>query len=131
MGWCPFGFLKFYNVYYQEGFIREDTMKIFISWSKQKSHEMAIVFRDWLPSVIQSLEPFVSSEEIDKGTRWNNEIAQELETCSFGILCVTDENLEESWLMFEAGALSKKIKNSFVCPILLGIQRSDVKGPLV
>lgn len=106
-------------------------MKIFISWSKQKSHEVAIVLRDWLPSVIQSLEPFVSSEEIDKGSRWSTEIAQELEDCSFGILCITEENLEEPWLMFEAGALSKKISNSYVCPFLLGIQRSDVKGPLV
>lgn len=106
-------------------------MKIFISWSKQKSHEVAITLRDWLPSVIQSLEPFVSSEEIDKGVRWNNEIAQELEACSFGILCITEDNLEEPWLMFEAGALSKKINSSFVCPFLLGIQRSEVKGPLV
>ena len=106
-------------------------MKVFISWSKPKSHEVALILRDWLPSVIQSLEPFVSSEEIDKGTRWGTEIAEELEKCSLGILCVTEENLEEPWLMFEAGALSKKIRNSYVCPFLLGVQRSDVKGPLV
>lgn len=106
-------------------------MKVFISWSKPKSHEVALILRDWLPSVIQSLEPFVSSEEIDKGTRWGTEIAEELEKCSLGILCVTEENLQEPWLMFEAGALSKKIRNSFVCPFLLGVQRSDVKGPLV
>ena len=104
---------------------------MFISWSKPKSHEVALILRDWLPSVIQSREPFVSSEEIDKGARWGAEIAEELEKCSLGILCVTEENLQEPWLMFEAGALSKRINNSFVCPFLLGVQRSDVKGPLV
>ena len=42
-------------------------MKVFISWSGNKSHKVAMIFREWLPSVIQSLEPYVSSEDIDKG----------------------------------------------------------------
>lgn len=41
-------------------------MKVFISWSGNKSHKVAMIFREWLPSVIQSLEPYVSSEDIDK-----------------------------------------------------------------
>ncbi len=105
-------------------------MKIFLSWSKPKSHETALAFREWLPSVIQSIEPYVSSEDINKGTRWSGEIAKELDESSFGILCVTKENLEEPWLMFEAGALSKRLDNAFVYPFLLGVKNSDVKGPL-
>jgi len=106
-------------------------MKVFISWSGNQSHKVALVFRDWLPSVIQSIEPYVSSEDIDKGARWSTDIAKELEDSTFGILCVTKENLEAPWLSFEAGALSKTIDNSFVSPFLFDIKRSEVNGPIL
>ena len=63
-------------------------MKVFISWSGNKSHKVGLVFREWLPAVIQSLEPYVSSEDIDKGARWSSDIAKELEDSTFGILCI-------------------------------------------
>ncbi len=106
-------------------------MKVFLSWSGEKSHKVALVFRDWFPSVIQSLEPYVSSEDIDKGTRWSTDIAKELEDSSFGILCVTKDNLTAPWLTFEAGALSKTMDKSFVSPFLFDIKRSEVDGPIL
>lgn len=106
-------------------------MKVFLSWSGEKSHKVALVFRDWFPSVIQSLVPYVSSEDIDKGTRWSTDIAKELEDSSFGILCVTKENLTAPWLTFEAGALSKTMDKSFVSPFLFDIKRSEVDGPIL
>ena len=106
-------------------------MKVFISWSGNKSHKVGLVFREWLPSVIQSLEPYVSSEDIDKGARWSTDIAKELEDSNFGILCVTKENLHAPWLSFEAGALSKTMDKSFVTPFLFDIKRSEVNGPIL
>jgi len=106
-------------------------MKVFISWSGNKSHKVALVFRDWLPSVIQSIEPYVSSEDIDKGARWSTDIAKELEDSTYGILCVTKDNLDASWLSFEAGALSKTMDKSFVSPFLFDIKRSEVDGPIL
>lgn len=106
-------------------------MKVFISWSGSKSHKVALVFRDWFPSVIQSIEPYVSSEDIDKGARWSSDIAKELENSTFGIICVTKENLDAPWLSFEAGALSKTMEKSFVSPFLFDIKRSEVKGPIL
>lgn len=97
-------------------------MKVFISWSGNKSHHVALVFRDWLPSVIQSIKPYVSSEDIDKGARWSTDIATELENSTFGILCVTKDNINAPWLSFEAGALSKTMDKSFVSPFLFDIR---------
>ena len=106
-------------------------MKVFLSWSGTRSHKVALVFRDWLPSVIQAIVPYVSSEDIDKGARWSTDIAKELEDSTFGILCVTRENINAPWLMFEAGALSKTMDKSFVSPFLFNIKRSEVDGPIL
>lgn len=106
-------------------------MKVFISWSGTKSNKIAMIFRQWLPSVIQSLVPYVSSEDIDKGARWSTDIATELEDSTFGILCVTKENLNAPWLCFEAGALSKTMEKSFVTPFLFDVKQSEVNGPVL
>ena len=106
-------------------------MKVFISWPGELSHRVALIFRDWLPSVIQAIEPYVSSEDIDKGARWSTDISQELEESSYGILCVTKENLDAPWVNFEAGALSKSIDRSRVSPFLFDVRRSEVTGPIL
>lgn len=106
-------------------------MKVFLSWSGLLSHRVALVLRDWLPSVVQAVRPYVSSEDIDKGTRWSTDIAQELEESTFGIICITQENVDAPWINFEAGALSKTIDKSYVSPFLFGIKRSEIQGPLL
>lgn len=104
------------------------TMKVFISWSGSKSQEVAKILKQWIPCVIQSVEPYFSSADIDKGARWSTDIAKELQDASFGILCVTKDNLSSSWLNFEAGALSKSIEKSKVCPFLVDLKPSDIQN---
>lgn len=106
-------------------------MKVFLSWSGDLSLKVAQIFRDWLPSVIQIVEPYVSAEDIDKGTRWSTDIAKELEASAFGILCVTRKNADAPWLNFEAGALSRQIDKSKVSPFLFDLKRSELKGPIL
>jgi len=84
----------------------------------------------WLPRVIQAAKPWISSEDIEKGTRWGTEIAGELEDSNVGIVCVTSDNIRSPWLNFEAGALSKAISVARVCPYLLDVAPSDLEGPL-
>jgi hypothetical protein len=68
-------------------------MKVFISWSGQRSAAVADALRYWLPKVIQALEPWMSADDIEKGTRWRSGLASELEQSSVGIICLTRENL--------------------------------------
>ncbi len=105
-------------------------MKIFVSWSGRLSHKVATILRNWLPNVIQSIDAYVSSEDIDKGTRWSHEIAKELEASDFGIICVSRDNLNAPWLLFEAGALSKKFESGRVSPFLIDLKITDISGPL-
>lgn len=105
-------------------------MKIFISWSGTKSHNVARILRDWIPKVMQYISPYVSSEDIRKGKRWLISIASELEGSDFGIICLTKSNTDAAWLNFEAGALSKATQSSGVWTFLLGVKPSDVHGPL-
>ena len=103
-------------------------MKVFISWSGKTSFEVAKVLKEWIPCVIYNIEPYFSSDDIDKGARWSTDIAKELEAAEFGILCVTKDNLNSEWLNFEAGALSKAIDKSKVCPFLFNLLPSDISN---
>src|SRR5258707_22079 len=106
-------------------------MKIFISWSGKQSLSVATALRDWLPYIFNGAELFVSSEDIRKGKRWLLEVAKELDSSNFGIVCLTRENLEAPWVIFEAGALSKSFKEASVSTLLVGgLGIADIKGPL-
>jgi hypothetical protein len=106
-------------------------MKVFLSWSGDMSRELAETLRDWLPSVLQSIKPFFTPSDIEKGARWSKDIAHELDSSAVGIFCLTKENLTKPWIMFEAGALSKNLDISRVCPILFGVDNAELQGPLV
>ncbi|HEX8250732.1 MAG TPA: TIR domain-containing protein [Pyrinomonadaceae bacterium] len=103
-------------------------MKIFISWSGERSRAVAKALNDWLPKVIQAVKPFYSPE-IEKGAKWSNEIDGELDGTSFGIICLTPDNLESKWIHFESGALSKT-PNAKIWTYLHGIKNEDVPPPL-
>jgi hypothetical protein len=104
---------------------------VFISWSKEPSRTVAEALRDWLPDVIQSLKPWMSSTDIGAGARWGAEVADALAGCRIGILCVTSSNQREPWLLFEAGALAKTLRETFVCPYLIQMKAADLApGPL-
>ncbi|EJA2553031.1 toll/interleukin-1 receptor domain-containing protein [Serratia marcescens] len=105
-------------------------MNVFISWSGVLSKKIAITVRDWLPNVIQCVEPYVSSEDIDKGSRWHMDISKQLDSTSYGIICLTKENIAAPWINFEAGALGKSVDNSRVCPLLFDLMPSDIQGPI-
>ena len=103
-------------------------MKVFISWSANRSEYVAKHLCDWLKNVIQTVDPWIS-KHIESGATWARELADELEKTDFGIACVTPENQFAPWLLFEAGAISKKTK-AFFCPYLVEMKETDLKLPL-
>ncbi|EMB0011973.1 TIR domain-containing protein [Pseudomonas aeruginosa] len=105
-------------------------MKVFISWSGPLSKKLAEAIRDWLPGVIQMVNPYFTPSDIEKGGRWSTDIAKELSSSEVGVLCITRDNIHSDWILFEAGALSKSLEKSHVCPILFGINNADLAGPL-
>lgn len=105
-------------------------MKVFISWSGEMSKRVGEAFKNWIPHVLQTVEPYYTPTDIEKGTRWSHDIAAELESSSAGIFFVTRENLKSPWLAFEAGAISKQVDDSLVCPVLIDLGTSDLNGPL-
>src|SRR5215470_12920914 len=93
----------------------EKLTNVFLSWSKDRSKAVAQALSEWLPDVIQEIQPWISTS-IPAGARWGKDIAAALATIKLGIICVTYENQHEPWLLFEAGALAKTLDdNTYVC----------------
>lgn len=105
-------------------------MDIFISWSGSTSQQIAEELHNWIPKVLQIVKPYFTPSDIEKGAKWESEITNQLNKCSIGLLCLTLENTQKPWIIFEAGALSSKINKSRVCPLLFGLNNSDLTGPL-
>jgi hypothetical protein len=105
-------------------------VKVFISWSGEPSRIVARALREWLPMVVQQVEPWMSDEEIGSGARWSDAIAKALDETNFGIVCVTRANQHVPWLIFEAGALAKSVDLARVVPLCIGLSFSEVTGPL-
>ena len=105
-------------------------MNIFISWSGERSKHVAVILRTLLPKILQAANPWMSEKDIGLGGRWSQEIAIALESSKFGIICVTAENQNSTWVNFECGAISKQLTDAYLVPFLIDMEPSDVVGPL-
>ena len=101
-------------------------MKSFFSWSGNKSHQVALAFSEWIPCVIQAIDSWVSSKDIDRGSIWFNEIFEQLKETNFGLVFVTKENQDKPWLLFESGALSKGLTENRICTVLIDLNVRDI-----
>ncbi len=105
-------------------------MKVFISWSGERSHAVAKALHEELACLMNEVDPYISSEDIEKGTAWFPHISDNLANSDFGIVCLTPENIESRWVHFEAGALACKFSNKKVAPILIELEESQLRPPL-
>jgi len=106
-------------------------MDIFLSWSGDTSKRVAELLRDWLPTVIQSVKPWISSRDIRSGQKWFDQVSNTANNYSFGLFCLTPENIDSKWIHFEAGAISNASKESHIVGLLIqGLAASQISGPL-
>lgn len=105
-------------------------MKVFISWSGDRSKAVAELLDEWLQCVLQAIDPWMSSKDIDRGSLWFSEITDQLADTKIGVICLTQDNKTKPWILFEAGALAKGISSSRVCTFLIDLEPTDVGNPL-
>jgi len=105
-------------------------MKVFISWSGSRSRAVAELLNDWTKCVLQATRPWLSTRDIDRGALWFSEIHDQLKDTSVGLVCLTQENRNRPWILFEAGALAKGLSSNRVCTFLIDLRPSDLEDPL-
>lgn len=105
-------------------------MRIFISWSGERSRLVGELIDEWIRCVLQAVDPWISSNDIDRGSLWFTEINDQLRDVSIGIICLTKENKEKPWILFEAGALLKGLSTNRICTLLVDLEPKDIEDPL-
>ncbi|WP_300746215.1 toll/interleukin-1 receptor domain-containing protein [Pseudomonas sp.] len=105
-------------------------MKVFVSWSGQRSKAVAELLSDWIKCVLQASQPWISTRDIDKGAIWFSEISDQLRETAAGIVCLTQENKNKPWILFETGALAKGLSTNRVCTFLVDLSPADIEDPL-
>lgn len=101
--------------------------KIFISWSKENSQEVAKALKKVIETEIfpeTGLQCFVSKFDISAGADWYPTIKAEIKTCDLGILCITNENVAAPWIFYEAGGMAAREVPTI--PLLIGCEISEL-----
>ena len=104
-------------------------MKCFYSWSGDFSKEIAEQFSIWFRGTLQTIDIFFSPE-IEKGTKWLHRIHKELDDTEFGFVFITIDNYSSPWILYESGAIAKRVSESRLYTILIDCKPSDISGPL-
>ena len=106
-------------------------MRVFLSWSGERSKSISMALRRWLPLAIQNIDPWMSDTDLLPGQRWSETLGRELSKSDVGILSLTRKNVRQPWMLFEAGALSKSLDESHVIPLLIDVRNEELPSPLV
>ncbi len=105
-------------------------MNVFISWSGDRSKAVAEILQEWMKCVLQATRPWISTRDIDRGAIWFTEINDQIKDTTIGIICLTPENKNNPWILFEAGALAKGLPSNRVCTLLIDLKSTDLEPPL-
>jgi hypothetical protein len=108
---------------------------IFISYSKEYTGEVAGIFKTLLKKIYSNnnVDVFFSKESLVVGDTFKDVILEKLSKAKCGISLLSSENkLSSPWLMYEAGALSMKVRENGgkFLPFLFCRDLHELDGPL-
>lgn len=111
--------------------LAEPSYNVFLSWSGERSRAVAEALHGWLPLVVQSARPWMSSTDIGSGRRWRVELGRQLQSIKIGIACMTPEKKHSHTIHFEAGAITKFLDDdSRLITFCLGLRPAELDWPL-
>lgn len=116
-------------------------MKVFICWSGHRSQAFAVIVKAWLQRLMPRRIDVRLSIDIQKGTLWFQELDKALDGARLGIVCLTEEALHSQWIHYEAGILSRALREGDrasadepegpqLFPVLFDMAGSRLSGPL-
>src|SRR4051812_45595422 len=105
-------------------------MRGFVSWSGEPSRTIARALAALIRRTSDSLNPWMSEQNIDRGSQWFAEISDGLQSAGCGVSVLTPSNLSAPWLLFEAGAILKGSTKTRCYTLLHDLKATDVPPPL-
>jgi hypothetical protein len=96
----------------------------FLSWSGNLSHKIAVYIKEEILDNLfgNDIDTFISSE-MGIGSIADKTIFSKLAASDFGIVCLTAENIEKPWVLFECGGLINKMENNRLYLLLMFTQK--------
>jgi hypothetical protein len=107
---------------------RDSRLVVFITWSGAASEIVAAALDHFFRRVLENVRPFYSAESIRSGQAWFSEIVLNVEQATYGIICLTPQNKDAPWVLFETGAMCRQLAQRRIVPIYIGMRSSDVLG---
>jgi hypoxanthine phosphoribosyltransferase len=107
-------------------------MKVLLSYSGSQSMGVAEALRKLIKIALPDAKPWMAFQDIQPGSRWQEDLYHTLRETRFAVICLTRENRLSPWLLFEAGAIASKPEssNKKVYPLSIDFELDDLPGPL-
>ena len=98
-------------------------MNVYIGWSGDTGRKLAEILKRWLGAILPEIH-FVTNDEIESVSDFLSALRalrNLLATADYGILCLTKESLDSTWLAYEAGMLAQREPPVPVISFLFGV----------
>ncbi|MCR9270241.1 MAG: toll/interleukin-1 receptor domain-containing protein [Hyphomonadaceae bacterium] len=102
-------------------------MSVFISWSGEKSREVARAFHVLLRFSLSTERVNLSEEFIRQGKVWFDELTKAIADSTFCVVIATPDSFKSPWVQFEAGAIWRTSQENSVSALLVHLNVDDIR----